>query len=97
MHFKIITFKCLPDVAKSVELEFSKILQSVNATNIAFSGIEPYWKIENYGEMSCRCEIPNDSISALKNAISSKWENDVTDSRWAKIFSNDIYFIWMTD
>ena len=98
INIRIISFGYDSDCFQRIKEAFSKVLASyASFGELVFSDIIPYWKHDGYGEsyLSFRANY-SEEIDKIKSLLSSVWESDVTDSRWATIFCEDIYFMWMT-
>jgi len=72
-------------------------IENLPIENLQFHSFKPYWKIEGYGELNITFSAHYlNLIKRIKIILSSHWESEVTDSRWAKLFSEDVTFMWIS-
>jgi len=76
--------------------KFLGVFADLPIENLQFHDFEPYWKIDGYGELNITFSADYlQLVEQIKTRLSNQWEKDVTDSRRAKIFCEDIHFIWL--
>jgi len=95
IHLRVITFDT--HCSARIKVAFSELLARFQCVNIRFSDLEPYYKFDGYGELNIDFSVDDEQIEHIKVLLSNHWEMEVTDSRWATIFCEDISFIWFDD
>lgn len=88
-HVRIIT----TDFSVQTENEIFVFLEKLKINILTYS-FQKYFKIEGCGELNIDFQMLEIDIEWLKNKLSSVWENDVTDGRWANIYCPKTSFIW---
>jgi len=84
------------DCFQRIKNTFLDICSELQISDMSFSELKPYWKIDGYGELDIDFTFNHKAIENLKTLLSTSWKNNVTDSRWAKIFCDDITFIGLS-
>ena len=93
---RVISFSCDMECFQRIKDAFLHICSALQISAMKFSELKPYWKIDGYGEIDIEFIFNHKTMESLKTLLSTNWENNVTDSRWAKIFCNDITFIGLS-
>jgi len=97
IYLRIISFFYDVDCHERIKESFASKIEILPIENLQFHCFEPYWKIEGYGELNITFSGHYlDLINRIKTILSSQWENEVTDSGWAKLFSEDVAFMWLS-
>ena len=96
VYLRVISFTFDIDCLQRIKDAFLNVLYNLQIANINFSELKPYCKIDGCGEMDIDFQATQEEIDEIKSLLSDKWEINVTDSRWAKIFCDDITFIGLS-
>ncbi len=74
---------------------FLEKLESIEAEDISFTTLIPYYKIEGTGEMTCSflCASPPDSVRIL---FADTWRSDCADQKWSRIHCPQTTFLWIS-
>lgn len=94
IYLRIITHNFSEKSAFQIHEDFKKLFQQFKITNVHFTEMIAYPKT-NGGEINLILKIEPEVLSPFKNSIAEKWNEDVTDYRWASLFSSEISFIWL--
>ena len=97
IYLRVISFSYDNGCLQRIKNSFLKVCSELQIANINFSEIKPYWKIDGYGELDINFLASSKQFAEIKPFLSDNWVDEVTDSRWAKIFCEDIHFMWLTN
>ena len=93
IYLRVISFTCDTDCFQRIKEAFLTACSDAPISNVNFSDLKPYWKIDGCGEMDISFTCCYEAVESIKTCLSANWENNVTDNRWATLFCNDIMFI----
>ena len=96
IYLRVISFACDIDCFQRIKEAFLTVCSNAPISNVNFSALKPYWKIDGCGEMSISFTCHHEAVESIKTLLSANWKNNVTDSRWATIFCNDITFMGLS-
>jgi len=98
IYLRIISFTDDMDCFHRIKEFLTTTLSDIPIKDIQFHDWKPYWKIDGFGELDITFSVDYGKYKDhIQTALSSRWEDDVTDSKWAKIFCEDISFMWLTN
>ena len=69
----------------------SELEKRFRGAELRFSELEPYWKIEGWGEMNVTVDTAR-LLNEIQNQLACKWESDTAS---AEFLLPDVGFLWV--
>jgi len=92
---RMISDDFLAETEREIVHFFRDVLETFGAENISFEPIQPYYKIDGYGEISCMFFADEKSAVEMRTKFASVWQCGVADARWSEIFCPRVNFLWL--
>lgn len=94
-YCRIITDEYSEEVRREVVRYFISVFGINDVSNIRFSNLRPYWKIDGRGEMDCQFNVTGISLASLQQLFADKWENNTADVKFSNIRCPHTVFFWL--
>lgn len=94
IYLRVISNNFGVECCHRIKVAFVEKISHIEVRDVNFGSMTPYWKIDGFGEININF-LSDCGVEIVKPLLSDFWDDDVADSRRARIFCGDVVFMWV--